>query len=637
MAALNDVDSRRLFFKRTFHSEKSCPPHLEKVSVKILKKCGGLPLAIITIASLLANKPQSTGEWEKLQDSIGTGLSYENDDGGKGMRDILLLSYWDLPHHLKTCLLYVCIYPEDHRINCAELKSKWIAEGFVATQWGNLYQEAENYFNGLVNRNLIQPVDVGYDGIVHYCQVHDMVLDLIISLAEEENFALILNGRVCNSLPSKIHRISIQSSGQEHKGATHEITKSKLHLRSLSVFGEEESIPLLVDFRSLRVLDLLYGGLWRENRHIKNVGSLSQLRYLRLNGEKITKLPDEIGELRYLETLHLRGCRSLTTLPSSMVRLQKLVRLFVYAGLWLPADVFGSMQALEEVSCINHVDNAVKFAEVLGNLTKLRKLTLCCETSHIRGHGRKERFLELLRSSVSKLAEYNLQYLYAPNELVEYMFKDQSRAFPHLQVIKVLEYMKSVPSGMASLNNVVDLDIEVRRFYEEELHLLMGLPSLTHLQLKVIDPEAWARMTAMTVGSNGFKLLKVFCFVFKGFTGTGIAFAPGAMPALRRFHLQWKAKEVMCKYSYSDSADMGIELLSGLEHLQIETDCYDATVAEVEAVEGSIAKAIALHPNRHTLQVHITTRKDDCTIFKDDEERSAAWKEYWAGQALGEY
>jgi hypothetical protein len=124
----------------------------------------------------------------------------------------------------------------------------------------------------------------------------------------------------------------------------------------------------------------------------------------------------------------------------------------------------------------------------------------------------------------------------------------------------------------------------------------MGLTSL-----KVIDPEATSRMTAMTVGCNGFKLLKVFCFVFEGFTGTGAAFAPGAMPAIRRFHLQWEAKEVMSKYSYSDSADMGIELLSVLERLQVETDCFDATVGEVEALEGSIAKAIALHPNRHTL------------------------------------
>uniref|UniRef100_A0A8I6YQ69 AAA+ ATPase domain-containing protein n=2 Tax=Hordeum vulgare subsp. vulgare TaxID=112509 RepID=A0A8I6YQ69_HORVV len=83
MPHLNVVDSQRLFFKRIFHSDNSCPPQLEKVSARILRKCGGLPLAIITIASLLASKPQNPDEWERLQESIGTGLSYESDDHGK--------------------------------------------------------------------------------------------------------------------------------------------------------------------------------------------------------------------------------------------------------------------------------------------------------------------------------------------------------------------------------------------------------------------------------------------------------------------------------------------------------------------------------------------------------------------------
>ncbi|KAM0829903.1 hypothetical protein ACQ4PT_066579 [Festuca glaucescens] len=105
MAPLSDVDSRRLLYKRIFFSDNTCPPQLEMVSATILKKCGGLPLAIITIASFLANKPQTKDEWERLQESIGSYSTHENDDSFKVMRDILLLSYWDLPQRLKTCLL----------------------------------------------------------------------------------------------------------------------------------------------------------------------------------------------------------------------------------------------------------------------------------------------------------------------------------------------------------------------------------------------------------------------------------------------------------------------------------------------------------------------------------------------------
>uniref|UniRef100_A0A453MJM1 NB-ARC domain-containing protein n=1 Tax=Aegilops tauschii subsp. strangulata TaxID=200361 RepID=A0A453MJM1_AEGTS len=57
LKSLSDLHSRILFFKRIFGSEKNCPDMLEEISNNILKKCGGLPLAIISIAGLLANRP----------------------------------------------------------------------------------------------------------------------------------------------------------------------------------------------------------------------------------------------------------------------------------------------------------------------------------------------------------------------------------------------------------------------------------------------------------------------------------------------------------------------------------------------------------------------------------------------------
>jgi hypothetical protein len=53
MKPLSDDVSRRLFHKRVFSHEKGCPHELVQVSNDILQKCGGIPLAVITIASLL--------------------------------------------------------------------------------------------------------------------------------------------------------------------------------------------------------------------------------------------------------------------------------------------------------------------------------------------------------------------------------------------------------------------------------------------------------------------------------------------------------------------------------------------------------------------------------------------------------
>jgi disease resistance protein RPM1 len=56
---LQEHDSQRLFQNRIFGLGNECPENLKEVSDKILKKCGGLPLAIIAISSLLANKARN--------------------------------------------------------------------------------------------------------------------------------------------------------------------------------------------------------------------------------------------------------------------------------------------------------------------------------------------------------------------------------------------------------------------------------------------------------------------------------------------------------------------------------------------------------------------------------------------------
>jgi Leucine-rich repeat (LRR) protein len=506
MAPLDDVDSRRLFFKRIFRSDYPCPAELEDISTKILKKCGGLPLAIVTFASLLANKTYNKDEWERLQDSIGTGSLVDSDGNLKVMKDILLLSYWDLPHHLKTCLLYLCIYPEDYGIVCEELKWKWMAEGFIATEWGRLDQVADNCFNELVNRNMIQPIYSAYDGSIKYCRVHDMVLDLIISLSDQEKFATVLNGRICNLFPSKIRRLSMQSSGEAHKGAVDAITETKLHVRSLTMFRPVKQIPHLVNFHALRVLDL--GRCkWLENKHVKNIGSSHQLRYLRVGGNKITELPGEIGKLQHLQTLDLEGCDSLTRLPSTVVQLQKLVHLFVSQNTWLPCE-FGSMQALETLEELNiwNTNSPMRFAEQLVHLTKLRKLHLNLRRKPIDDYVTRERLV----SSVSELGKCNLRYLHIGGQLFERLFWDSSCTYPYLQNLASLGDIEMVPKGMASLKNLVQLSITVKEFDKEGLHLLMGMPSLTYLDLNILR----VIKEKLTVGSNGFKLLKAFYFTY---------------------------------------------------------------------------------------------------------------------------
>ena len=52
-------------------------------------------------------------------------------------------------------------------------------------------QVADVYLKELVNRSLVQVVEITSDGRVKSCQVHDFLQEIIISKSKAENFALI--------------------------------------------------------------------------------------------------------------------------------------------------------------------------------------------------------------------------------------------------------------------------------------------------------------------------------------------------------------------------------------------------------------------------------------------------------------
>ncbi|TVU03567.1 hypothetical protein EJB05_50883, partial [Eragrostis curvula] len=72
---LSDEISGILFYGQIFGSREMCPKEFSVVSAKILKKCGGVPLAICTISSLLANKKENIADWDELCGAIGSGLA----------------------------------------------------------------------------------------------------------------------------------------------------------------------------------------------------------------------------------------------------------------------------------------------------------------------------------------------------------------------------------------------------------------------------------------------------------------------------------------------------------------------------------------------------------------------------------
>jgi disease resistance protein RPM1 len=161
----------------------------DEISDKFISKCGGIPLAIITMASVLACKQRE--DWSELYETIG----FDFKDAKEAMT-ILSFSYYDLPSNLRTCLLYLSAFPEDSFIPKESLVWMWIAEGFVVDEKKGirLFEIGEGYFNDLINRSLIQAVADDYDdSIILGCRVHDMVLDWIRLISSEEIFFTVVD------------------------------------------------------------------------------------------------------------------------------------------------------------------------------------------------------------------------------------------------------------------------------------------------------------------------------------------------------------------------------------------------------------------------------------------------------------
>jgi len=89
MDPLGKNDSENLFVEKAF-GRKGCPPNLRGVCGKILKRCAGSPLAIITLSGLLRNKV-TVSQCEEVLYSLSNAVPEDSDVDA--MRKILSIIF----------------------------------------------------------------------------------------------------------------------------------------------------------------------------------------------------------------------------------------------------------------------------------------------------------------------------------------------------------------------------------------------------------------------------------------------------------------------------------------------------------------------------------------------------------------
>ncbi|KAF7046461.1 hypothetical protein CFC21_055487 [Triticum aestivum] len=297
---------------------------MEEQAKLILKKCDGLPLTISTIGGFLATKPKTAIEWRKMHGRISAEL--EINPELRTIKTVLMRSYDGLPYHLKSCFLYMAIFPEDYIIKRKRLVKRWIAEGYCKEMLGMTAEEVgDTYFDELLERSMILPGEGvnHHSGKVDSCQLHDIIREICISKAKEENLVFILEEGCClSSTQGPIRHLVISSNWKRDKDVFDNMLDLS-HVRSVTVYGEWTPYFISEKMRFLRVLDL-EGTIRFRNHHLDEIGQFHHLRYLSIrNCVYVWYLPSSIGNLSHLQTLDIKGTH-IYELPATITKLRKL-------------------------------------------------------------------------------------------------------------------------------------------------------------------------------------------------------------------------------------------------------------------------------------------------------------------------
>ncbi|KAF6165202.1 hypothetical protein GIB67_007187 [Kingdonia uniflora] len=319
-----------------------------EMSEEIVNECGGLPLAIVTLARALRKKDKSvwTDVIPQLRMSMYEGMDIVNAS--------IKMSYNFLKtRETKLCFLLCALFPERMTLNI--LVGYAMGEDLLGD--GETLKEARGnlriMLNSLVSSGLLLR---WYDGRLFF-MMHDIVRDAAISIARENrNESIMSAGLGLQKWPKlkeagKCLRLSLMSNDIREVPADAPEC-SQLVTLSLASNKSLADIPdgFFEDMKRLATLDLSNIGIFSLPNSLSSLNNCLRSLYL----DDCTKLQDIslIGNLKTLEILSLQRTIGISRLPEEMSRLRNLKMLDLSYNQNLkciPPKVISRLCSLEEL------------------------------------------------------------------------------------------------------------------------------------------------------------------------------------------------------------------------------------------------------------------------------------------------
>ncbi|KAF8085594.1 hypothetical protein N665_0660s0003, partial [Sinapis alba] len=381
-------ESWKLFQKIAFPKNElfSVDEEMREIGKEMIKYCGGLPLAIQVLGGLLAAQ-YTMRQWRRVYENFGSqflGKTSFGDDNGNLVYHVLSLSYEELPIYLKQFFLYLAHFPEDCVMNVEKLSYYWAAEGILKPRCydGDTIRDvADDYIEELVKRNMVIAERDDTSLRFETCQLHDMMREICLLKAKEENFLQMIDARgsasnshsqssICKSRRLVVH---LTSDTFHEEGEMHN-TKLRSLLFPLEYFKEGWTASSLsfTRLQLLRVLDLSRAK-FEGGKLPSNIGKLIHLRYLSLYHAWVSHLPYTLQNLKLLLYLNLYvNGESPVYVPNILKVMQGLTYLALPKNMHDKTKLeLGNLTNLE---IMNHFQTKHSSLRDLGGITRLRTL-----------------------------------------------------------------------------------------------------------------------------------------------------------------------------------------------------------------------------------------------------------------------
>nr|AMT84569.1 powder mildew resistance-like protein [Triticum monococcum] len=478
---LNDNFIKEIIVSRAFSLQNEKPPELHEMVGEIVNRCHGNPLAATALGSLLHTKT-SVKEWKDV--SSRSSICIEE----TGILPILMLSYNELPSHLKECFAFCALFPKNYQIDVKKLIHLWIANGLIPEhKEDSLETIGKHIFNELASRSFFLDIEESIDIYGYYsttCKIHDLMHAIAMSVMKKLSVVATDEPSQIQCLPDTTRHLFLSRDEAEGRFFSREETKGILNeslqkrspvIRTLicdSFSGS--SLKHLSNYKSLRVLKLHIG---RES-FLPKPKYLRYLRYLDLSNSYIKALPEDISILYNLQMLDLSNCFHLGRLPRQMKYMTSLRHVYTHGCPKLESmpPELGNLTKLQTLTCFVAAVTSPDCSDV----AELLYLNLCGQLEVCQVENVIDAEAKVLNLGNKKdLRELTLRW----NSVCDSKVLDNFKPHGGLQVLKIYSYGGKC---MGMLQNMV----EIHLFRCERLQCLFRCDtSFTFPKLKVLMLE----------------------------------------------------------------------------------------------------------------------------------------------------